>query len=285
MSAIGRIFLVLNLILSALFLGWASSMLSTSDNYRTQLDDEKAAHAVTTSETTAFADDLKVQLTTAQSGAATARNERDDAVLLAEGYKADLETEQTRGNGLLSDITVIGNNLSDLNATLASVEAAKDRAVADARDAVAARDAAVAEKMAAMAERTDVSDALDAANTNIAGLEEVLAKANANNLHLETILATAVEMYQIPISEIVAQPLIAGTVLSVKQSGDISLVALNVGSEDKVEKGMTFEVWSGGQYKGQVRVESVMPGMCSALVTKAVSGTAIAEGDHADTRL
>ena len=71
------------------------------------------------------------------------------------------------------------------------------------------------------------------------------------------------------------QPMINASVLSVKKADGFDLVALNVGSDDDVMRGMTFQIWSGGQYKGEVRVDSVMPGMCSAIVTTSVDGTSM----------
>ncbi len=49
---------------------------------------------------------------------------------------------------------------------------------------------------------------------------------------------------------------------------------------------MTFQIWHQGRYKGEVRVESVSPKMCSALVTMlADDSVPMAEGDNAATRL
>ena len=47
MSPIGRIFIVLNLILAALFLGWASLNLATSHEYKGKLEAEEVAHQTT----------------------------------------------------------------------------------------------------------------------------------------------------------------------------------------------------------------------------------------------
>ena len=47
MSAIGRIFLVLNLILAAVFLGWASTSLATSADYKNKFDTEARLHSET----------------------------------------------------------------------------------------------------------------------------------------------------------------------------------------------------------------------------------------------
>ena len=44
MSPIGRIFIVLNLLLSAAFLGWASNALGTSQDWKTQAERWTQAH-------------------------------------------------------------------------------------------------------------------------------------------------------------------------------------------------------------------------------------------------
>ncbi len=285
MSAIGRIFLVLNLILSALFVGWAANALSTSEEYKKQLDTEVASHATTQSEADSMAEGLRAELSTAKTRAASLLDERNDFSNNATRLQGELDAALARTDSLGGDVAVIGSTIADLNSTLGAMEAAKNKAVADAAQAKSNADDATDAKMAADSARIDAEDALDSANAMIAALETSLASSKASNSRLSATLATAVEEYGIALGEITSQPEISSTVLSVKQSGDIALVALNVGSDDAVVKGMTFEIWSGGQYKGQVRVESVMPGMCSALVTKAVDNTSIAEGDHADTRL
>jgi invasion protein IalB len=108
-----------------------------------------------------------------------------------------------------------------------------------------------------------------------------MAQASKYKTQLDTVVAE----YKVPIGDVLEQPLVEATVLSVKNTADFSMVALNVGSDNMVEKGMTFEIWAGDMYKGQVRVDNVTPNMCSALVTLAVDGASIAEGDNAATRL
>ena len=285
MSAIGRIFLVLNLILSALFLGWASNALSTSKEYKGQLEAKQVELAEALAAGDAAAADLQAQLNTAKASASTARNSRDDFETLSNSLKSDLEAQTSRNDRLNGDVTTIGTNLSDLNNTLANVEKAKDAAVALAAKSKSEADKATRDKLAANEARAEAEDNLDQANAMIAMLEAKNNSAMSQIAELDTTLKTAVELYNIPLSEIRRQPLVNGTVLSVLDRDGISLVSLNVGSDDEVTRGMTFEVWAGGQYKAQVRVESVMPGMCSALVIKTVDGTTIMEGDHADTRL
>jgi hypothetical protein len=63
------------------------------------------------------------------------------------------------------------------------------------------------------------------------------------------------------------------------------LVAINVGSNKGVKRGYTFEIYDGGTYKGQVRVEFVHADMCSGLITRTAPGQSMRQGDGATTRL
>jgi len=285
MSAIGRIFLVLNLILSALFLGWASQVLAKSDEWRGKYDEKVAELATTSANLEEEANALSAQLTAASARNATIVGERDGLEQQATDLQTDLETANGRASGLQGDVTTMTNSLGDLNTTLSSLEEAKDSAVAEARQAQTERDEAVATRMEADAARTDVEDQLDQASLRIADLEMALTSTQAMVSRKDAQLATIVDEYNIDLDKLLDQPMINAAVLSVKKADGFDLVALNVGSDDEVMRGMTFQIWSGGQYKGEVRVDSVMPGMCSAIVTTSVDGTSMSEGDNAATRL
>lgn len=285
MSAIGRIFLVLNLILSALFVGWASQVLAKSEEWRTQYVDEVAAHAATQKTLDEENNTLSAQLAAAKARNSAVVDERNTFEQQLADRTTDLETERGRGAVLQGDVTTMTNSLGDLNSTLSSLEDAKDAAVAEARSSQAERDEAVAARMDADTARADVEDQLDQASLYIADLEKQLTSNLALISRKDAQLATIVDEYNIDLGKLLDQPLIEAAVLSVKKADGINLVALNVGSDNNVARGMTFQIWSGGQYKGEVRVDNVMPNMCSALVTIAVDGTMIAEGDNAATRL
>jgi len=285
MSAIGRIFLVLNLILSALFLGWASQVLTKSDEWRGKYDDKVAELAETTQNLDEEANAISAKLSAAKARLGAAEGQRDGFEQQLTDSMNDLEAARGTIADLQANVTTMTNGLGDLNSTLSSVEDAKDAAVAEARQAQSERDDAVAARMEADASRTDISDQLDSASLRIADLEKSLTSAQAMVSRKDAQLATIIDEYNIDIGGILDQPLIEAAVLSVKRSDGFDLVALNVGSDDDVKRGMTFQVWSGGQYKGEVRVDSVMPGVCSALVITAVDGTSMSEGDNAATRL
>lgn len=286
MSAIGRIFLVLNLILSALFVGWAAKVIKEEDSYRAQYQTAVADAEAAAEEAEEAQSALSAQLNTARAEEATVVSQRDDFEREVANLKEDLASERQRVAELESNVKTMTASLEGFRSTIESMEASKDAAVADAREAREARDEAVAARMTADTSRKGVEDELDQAQARIADLEMELTTAEKMVSRQSAQLATIVDEYNIDLSSIMDQPYVEANVLSVKESGGISLVALNVGSNDNVKRGMTFQIWNDGKYKGEVRVESVTPDMCSALVTMlADDSTPMSEGDNAATRL
>jgi chromosome segregation ATPase len=286
MSAIGRIFLVLNLILSALFVGWAAKIINAENSYRTQYETKVSEAEAADMAANQRIDELSAQLSTQKALQADVAGERDDLEREVANLKSDLETERLRVAELESNDKTMTNALSGFSTRIESMDSAKDAAVAEARDAMAERDAAVAARMQADTQRKKAEDMLDQANLQIADLEKDLTASEKMVSRQSAQLATIVDEYQIDLDKLMSQEYVEGNVLSVKNADGISLVALNVGSEDKVMRGMTFQIWHQGRYKGEVRVESVSPKMCSALVTMlADDSVPMAEGDNAATRL
>ena len=83
MSPIGRIFIVLNLILAALFLGWASLNLATSHEYKGKYEAEVTAKEAAAAEFEDQIATLRGELDTKRTEADDARRERDQAVAAA----------------------------------------------------------------------------------------------------------------------------------------------------------------------------------------------------------
>ena len=275
MSAIGRIFLVLNLILSALFVGWAAKIINAENSYRTQYETKVSEAEAADMAANQRIDELSAQLSTQKALQADVAGERDDLEREVANLKSDLETERLRVAELESNDKTMTNALSGFRTRIESMVSATDAADAEARDAMAERDAAVAARMQADTQRKKAEDMLDQANLQIADLEKDLTASEKMVSRQSAQLATIVDEYQIDLDKLMSHEYVEGNVLSVKNADGISLVALNVGSEDKVMRGMTFQIWHQGRYKGEVRVESVSPKMCSALMTMLLIWTSL----------
>jgi predicted nucleic acid-binding Zn-ribbon protein len=282
MSAIGRIFVIFNLVLAAAFVGWAATSLAKGSEWMQRYQDEQVAHEATRTEMQTQIDELRNNLNTERDQKDRFREERDGAQAERDRLGKDLEEARRANDQLRGDISQIQETLAGYNQTIASLEEAKDAAVAESRDLERQRDAAQDESQQALVAQRDAEDSLDAAQAQIADLERTLTAAREEASHLDALLAQAKALgFEVA----VATKPINGRVLQVNYELKPGLVALNVGAEAGVTRGMTFQIYSGSTWKGQVRVENVQPGMSSALILDMKQGETISQGDSAATIL
>jgi len=283
MSAIGRIFVILNLVLAAAFVGWAATSLAKGSEWMKQYEAEKTAHAATKAE-------LEGQLETGRNSLNAERTQKDKFREERDGFQAerdrltkDLEEARRANDQLRGDVSKIQETLGAYNSTIAQITAAKDAAVQKQMDLTSERDAAKAESEKAMLAQRDAQDGLKTAQAKIADLERNVTSAKEDLSHKEAIIAQATGQGFTPGAN--AAPPINGRVLQFSADPAPGLVMLNVGSEQGVKKGFTFQIYSGSTWKGQVRVENVQQNMCSAVILDLNKGQKIAQGDQAATIL
>ena len=285
MSPIGRIFIVLNLILSAAFLGWASNALATVEDYKGQLEQASTDHAAALKEKDDEISALNVANNDLSEAQRRFRTERDSAQGNADSLQTQLDEEKRRNDKLEANLAEIQATLGDYNATITQLSGEKDRAIERAHEAENERDDAVTSSQAAEMAKRDAEEAAQQAQTRIADLEVERTRLTDDVASLNTRLQVLVDQTGVDVSEIMVQPQIEGAVLDVRMDLAPGLVMLNVGASHDVKRGYTFEIYRGGQYKGQVRVENVQDNISSAIITRSVPGTSIAQGDRAATQL
>jgi hypothetical protein len=284
MSPIGKIFLLINFGLAFGFLFWASTAVSTSAQWKAKYDDEVAAHATTRSEAEETSSQLQIDLNNERTAKDQRAVERDQAAAEASRNREDLDAQKRANEQLRADIAAIKETLDGYNQTIDNLNSSKDAAVADAREKERERDAAQDAAEQASDGQRDAEEALASAQRQIADLEAALNSSNAQVAKLGTELQTLLDKTGLTLAEVSVQPDIDGRVLQVDTSIAPGLVALNVGSTAGVKRGMTFEIFSGRNYKGRVRVENVHENMCSALIL-GTPAMAIGQGDSAATNL
>jgi len=285
MSSIGRIFIVLNLILSAAFLGWAANTVATNQDYKAQFLAEQDARTADVEDLEGQRDMQRSRADELENSRASTREERDLSIARAESLDGQLAEAKRENDQLRGEVTTISETLSGFNDTISTVSAAKDRAVADARQMERERDGARDDQLAAELAEATAEEGLTDARATIVQMEMKLNETSLDLSRTQTKLATLVDMTGVTLDQLISQPLINASVLSVKNDLAPGLVALNVGQSSGVKRGMTFEIYRDSVYKGQVRVQSVRPEMCSALVVRTVDGTSMSQGDQASTRL
>lgn len=283
MSSIGKVFIIINLVLAAAFLGWAAKLLGTSRDRVEASDKTIAERQASIEELTRKNSDLQARLASETTAKDAARNEADNNKQESERNRRELDETKTENSKLQGEITKISQSLDNFNATAKSAMDSKDKAAADAMEAMRARDEAVAARDEAEMARRNAEDALRQANDRIAALEVDLTGSKKSIDDLNTTLSSVVAMTGVDISSVQAQPQIDAAVLAF--DGKLGLLSLNKGTDAGVKPGMTFEVYRGDKYKGQARVQTVLPNMSSAILVRTVAGQSVAQGDSASTRL
>ena len=281
MSNIGKVFIILNLILSAAFLGWAANALSHAEDYKAQLAAEKKAGADALAAKQKEVDDLTVEKNAVTDQQRQFREQRDASQTEADRLKTQLEELKRQNDQLDGNLTKIQATLADYNDNIKQLGEQKDAAIQRAHEAERARDAATQEKDSAVFAKNDAEEAANNAQVRISDLESEKRVLAEELEKVQTRFDVALKAANIKASDIFAQPAIDALVLDVKK--DLKLVILNKGKKDEVKPGYVFDIYRGSQYKGQVRITDVQDGMSSGLILN--EKNAIGRGDSATTTL
>jgi chromosome segregation ATPase len=283
MSTIGKVFLVLNLVLAGAFLGWAANSLGKTEQLKKANAEKVAGLEKEKADLDAQLTSTRGTLNSEKSAKDAAQAERDSFKTEAGRYKEELDSSKRANDQLRGDVAKINETMSGLNERLQQIEQSKDAATAEARKMQGERDAANRRADEADTARRTAEESQQSAQLAIADLEKQLKWSKTELEKAKTQFLNAQALTGLNVSDVKAQKPINAQVVKVDDS--IKLVALNVGSNAGVERGYTFDIYSGSTYKGRVRVETVHPDMCSALITLAKEGTKINAGDSAATVL
>lgn len=284
MSTIGRIVVILNLVLSACFLGWASNALSSVQSYKTQLADATTKHQTEIDAKQAEISALNAEKTGLANDQRTFREERDQARANVDEKTSQLEELKRANDKMQANLTEIQAALTDYNATIAQLTQQKDAALERAHEAERARDEAVSKADAAEMAKRDAEEATKTAQLSIGDLEKERTSLQDRLSKLDTQMKMLQANPDLAnVRDAVAMPKIDASVLRVEE--DMKFVVLNKGKNDGVEVGFTFDVYRGSQYKGQVRISEVQDVMSSGQIIFLNDGKSIATGDSATTSL
>lgn len=281
MSPIGRIFIVLNLILSAAFLGWASNALGKAEDYKKQIAELQKSHQDTTAQKDAELSKLTVDLNDVTEQQRQLREQRDLHETEANRLKTQVDELKRAGDTMQANLTKIQATLGDYKGSIDQLVQQKDAATERAHEAERARDSAVQEKDAAVLAKNDAEEATRNAQREIADLTAKAGGLEEQVSTLDARIAQIVAVTGVDLTKIMPAPKIDAFVLSVDRG--LKLVVINKGKKDNVKEGFTFDVYRGSQYKGQVRIQDVQEGMSSGLIV--TEKNAISNGDSATTTL
>jgi predicted RNase H-like nuclease (RuvC/YqgF family) len=284
MSTVGKVFVVLNLALAALFVGAAASLIGTSQEFRSKYEAEAVAHASDNKVKDMQLGDLQGQVDelSRQNQSKADQIKQQDANNAA--IESDLETERQQNSDLRESVGGIDSKLGDLEQNNRSL----GNRIADLeRDNQGLR-----------VERDEALDERDSANASQNAADETArsATSRANNLSLELVrsvdraesaeanLAALSRQTGVDINSIGGQPDLKGLVLDASYQGRFPIVIVNLGKSHKVRPGFTFDVYNGSNYKGQIEVQVVNADTSSCTV-KLAGDSNIGRGDRIATNL
>jgi hypothetical protein len=285
MSPIAKLFIVLNVVLAGVFLGFAAKALNTESSFKSQYDNEVTEHKKEHEALGAEKAKLLADKGEVEKARDAMQGERDQARAEVDRLKSEVADKDRANNEMRGSVDKIAKSIDDVMAKSNALSDARDKAMQAQRDAEKARDEAVASKTAAEAKAGDLETKLHTAEGNIADLEKTSTGYKKDVDRLNTDLASLQAATNTSLAEITSMPLIEGRVLDVATNIEPGLVAINKGAADNVKRGFTFEIYEGKTYKGQARVEYVHDTSCSALLIRPVPGQKIKAGDSAATRL
>ena len=284
MSTIGKVFVFLNLILAAVFLGSSIFLLQQHENWRLKYNEAAAASTKKEQDLTKQIDDGKKELE-AQRSETNRRSQESEGLRGENGRLQAQVTELTNyRERTIKDIQSLATNFENFrknNEELTKQLDEKSKSADAMRDERNAAKKAQEDAENKLAESEGASKQLDAQTKSL--MEQV--KSLTDNLkRAENGLAIYAERTAIPVAEVmIAPPLINGNVVAADMATKI--IQLNVGADSNVKRGYGFAIYRGSEFKGEAIVEDVQPKFATARITKWVQNKKIEVGDQATTRL
>jgi len=285
MSPIGRIFSVLNLVLAALFLSWASMALSSADSFRVTLEkDTKEFEARIAALETEKADALTAKAS-AESRASSLNDQLESEKNNTARLTGEIAEKDQDNDVMQADLGRVSNSLQSAIDSGKAASEAQVEAIERANAADTAKSEALVAKQAAETQVADLRAQIAALNSQLKAKNADYVALQSELSNRETELAVLIDATGVDAGSIIGMPLINGVVIEALYDVEPGLVAINKGTADKVQRGFTFDIYNGADYKGRVRVENVRENTCTAIVTQPVDGKRIGQGDKAATRL
>ncbi|MCP3916763.1 MAG: hypothetical protein GY711_14500 [bacterium] len=285
MSPIGRIFIVLNLVLAVLFLGWSGTHLATAQNYKQQATDLQNKYDTDVAAKEDEISTLRSDKGKLESSLGNTRTEKDGLEDKNTLLTTQLGEEKQNNSTLRSSVDSIDGKLAQYATAIDNLRSQNEQLTTERAAADEARHQAENAQQAAVEDASQAREELAEAQMQVAQLEKDVTSSTKEVSNLETKLSVLITQTGADPNLGLSMPVIDGAVLNVDYDIEPGLVAINKGSNDGVMRGFTFDIYRGGQYKGQVRVENVQSGMATCVITKTWEGRTISQGDSASTRI
>ncbi|MEM7205972.1 MAG: hypothetical protein AAF628_37300 [Planctomycetota bacterium] len=283
MSPIGRVFIVINLVLAATFVGFAGTYLQRQANFKSLYEQSQA--------------ELQTATESSQREVAAAQDQMRQGDRELRAHKQQLDAATTENSSLTEKNQQLESQLADLASDIKSLTsqtgtmdqaiqqsvATAKQAYDDALEAIQAREAALNEKQVA-------EEALSVAQASVSDLETQLADANGRISALEqenaeNALAMSVIAKRAPGVLAQVQPEIRGVVEAVQPGGQLLTVRITDAPEAlDIKSGYRFAIFK-DEYKGEAVIQDVEGSFAFCRMTTTRPGQFPQVGDDAATNV
>lgn len=283
MSNIAKVFIVVNFVLSAVYLAFSATLLSQKWDYRQMYLESLYKNAKQMEELKNEKDDANSKIETISEHLAltkkTAKEYQEKFKLKQEEVsrlKRKNESFDIKLSKITADIKEINSRLEKKETRISELETARDRQKEIAEEAIKAKEEAQDSE-----QRMEIK--LSNLQGEIAEKEKLLQRSEKELWEAKQIIrAVRAAGVNIPSLFTKAKPMDAKIVAVSK---DVPLVMLSIGSDDGVKKGYQFTIYRESRYIGRVVIEEVYKDMAAARILKKMTIRAIKKGDNATTRI
>ena len=276
MNWLGKVFVVVILIMSLVFMGLSMAVYAThknwkiaSENLNKQLAEAKAENGRLVTEHNRRVEDLEREKTAAVQQVAKVEAERVGLAERNNQIQADLDSlkqEQSKNIATVASTQKINENLAgevtDLRGRIRVEQKTRDSLFKQALDATEELHQAAGEYNTAR-ERTDQL------TKQVAGMTSVMREQG-------------IDPCTDPNSVV---PTVEGVVSRIERKAGAQLVEVTIGADDGVKTGNTLEVSRGGKYLGRLDIIETSPDKAVARVDRRFQQGTIQEGDRVATRI
>jgi hypothetical protein len=276
MSGLAKVFLVINLVLTIIFVGTSATLFSVRLDWKTACEDLHETYEKKFEEQLKQVKVLeeKVQIWTDVASVQHAEIvslRSDNKTLNGQLSRAstELATTKTELSKNIDALKQRSTQLSEMVAQVDSLTRQFDAAKKAADEAQAKMRLANSTANEKFLELTQLQEELRAA---LEEKQELAEEAEQLKIRVE-MLAAGITGGE-PVPDLKAR------VMGVREGN----VVLSVGQDDKVVPGMKFSISRGNTYLGDVQVSTVYKDMAGAKIIYLVDGAAIQEGDNAQTK-
>jgi septal ring factor EnvC (AmiA/AmiB activator) len=282
MSTLTKVFVVLVLIISLVYLGVSATLFAHRVDFKDKYESEVAAHNKTKDEAKTDKGKLEAdiaakakEIQNLAQAAKEAENRASEANREKDAVRADF-------NKLKGDYTALVAEQSKLQANNDALTQRNDNLNKQLSDEKKLREDAQRVRDTVQAELLASQDRLDKAYKDIAEMEKQIVEVSRAKNEIESELAYLRAL--VPnLNNVPAEPKIDGTVLGV--SNNVNLVLISVGEKDKVQVGYRFTVYRGSTYVSKLVVDRVDDTWAACRELSEFRKEAIQQGDSVSTRV